>query len=169
MSTQEGSKQVQLTATELQLEAQVQGDLLSVTCTGIATAKSFVRLLLQVCDIAAERRVQKVLFNGLAMSGSATILDRYEVGKKVSEHLLQHKMDLRLAFVGVPPTFDGFAAAVARNRDVIVEIFPTVEQAVAVFGGVTATLLSINCLSILSCKRGEGANKSASLPAHVLQ
>jgi hypothetical protein len=119
---------------DLQIETEVAGDILLATCTGIATAKSFLRLLLQVCDIAAEKRVQKVLFNGLAISGSATTLERYEVGVKVSEHLLQHKMDLRIAFVGVPPTFDGFAAEVARNREVVIQVFPTVEAATAWLG-----------------------------------
>ncbi len=131
MSTQAQGKPVQLAAMELQLEAQVQGDLLLVTCTGVATAESFVRLLLQVCNIATERRVQKILFNGLAMSGGASTGERYEVGVQVSEHLRQQKMDLRLAFVGVPPTFDGFAAEVARNREVVTQVFPTVEKATA--------------------------------------
>ncbi len=131
MSTQAQGKPVQLAAMELQLEAQVQGDLLLVTCTGVATAESFVRLLLQVCNIATERRVQKILFNGLAMSGGASTGERYEVGVRVSEHLRQQKMDLRLAFVGVPPTFDGFAAEVARNREVVTQVFPTVEKATA--------------------------------------
>ena len=127
---------------ELQFEVQTQGDLLLVTCTGIATAKSFLELLLQVCNIAAEKKVQKVLFNGLAMSGTASGFERYEIGVKVSEHLLRHNMDLRLAFVGVPPTVDGFGALVAKNRDVKVEVFPTVRQAVAWLGSMTRAATS---------------------------
>lgn len=134
MSTQDGSNPVQLTAMELQFEIRTQGDLLLVTCTGIATAKSFLELLLQVCNMAAERRVQKVLFNALAMSGGASGFERYEIGVRVSEYLLRHNMDLRLAFVGIPPTVDGFGALVAKNRDVKVEVFPTVGQAVAWLG-----------------------------------
>jgi hypothetical protein len=134
MSTPGESEEVELNAMELRLHARMQGDLLLVTFTGIATAESFLRLLLQVCDLAAERRVQKILLNGLAVSGSASALERYEVGLKLSEHLLQHKMDLRLAFVGVPPTFDGFAAEVARNREIVTQVFPTVERATAWLG-----------------------------------
>lgn len=116
---------------DLRVETEVAGDTLVVTCTGIATAQSFLRHLLSVCNIAAEKRLQKILFNGLAMSGSATTLERYEVGVKVSEYLQQHKLNLKIAFIGVPPTFDGFAAEVARNREVVTVVFPTVEEATA--------------------------------------
>ena len=116
---------------EMQIKTELQGDLLFVTYTGTATLDSSVRLLNRVTDIAAEKRIHKILLNQLAISGILSTLERYEIAMKGRAHLAQLGISPNVALVGVPPSVDGFAVLVAQNRGVTVDVFPTVEKALA--------------------------------------
>jgi hypothetical protein len=115
---------------DLQIETELQGDLLLVTCAGTVTLDSAVSVFKEVIDLVAEKRVPKILINMLAVSGTLSTFDRYEFGSKIAEYLAELGIhSLSIACVGIPPTIDGFAARVAQNRDVDVDVFPTLEKA----------------------------------------
>jgi len=115
----------------MDIQTELQGDLLLVTLTGKVDLNSSVRLLNQAFDIAAETHAYKVLFNGLAATGSLSTLERYELGSKVAAHVTQLGTNPKIAFVGVSPTVNGFAVRVAQNRDIAVELFRDVSEGLA--------------------------------------
>jgi dihydroxyacetone kinase len=114
---------------ELQIEVGLREGLLFVTANGNFTLEAALRLLKQVCDIATEKEVNKILVNGLGMDGEISTFDRYNLGAQVAEYIKQNQMNLKLAFVGKPPTMDGFAARVAQNRGVVTEVFSSEQNA----------------------------------------
>jgi|HubBroStandDraft_6_1064221.scaffolds.fasta_scaffold323184_1 hypothetical protein len=114
---------------ELQAHTELQGELLVTTATGTVAFEPALQILKGICDMAAEKRIHKILVDTLAVDGTFSTLERYELAVQVTEHLRQLQFNPRLAFVGRPPTSDGFAVRVAQNRDVSVELFPSVEQA----------------------------------------
>jgi hypothetical protein len=113
---------------EMQMQTEVQGGLLLVTLTGNVDLGSSVRLLTRVVDIASEKRAQKILFDGLALTGTLSSIERYELGTKVSAHIIHIGSNPKIAFVGLLPTVDGFAVLVAQNRDVTVELFRSIRE-----------------------------------------
>jgi hypothetical protein len=112
----------------MDMQTERQGNLLLVTLTGKVDLSSSVRLLNQAFDIAAETRAFKILFNALAVTGTLSTFERYELGSKVAAHITQLGTNPKVAFVGVPPTVNGFAVQVAQNRDVVVELFRDVPE-----------------------------------------
>ena len=63
-------------------------------------------------DTAAEKQVNKILVNTLALDGELSPLESYHLG-----------VNPRLAVVGKPPAIDGLGVGVARNRRVTAEAF----------------------------------------------
>jgi hypothetical protein len=112
----------------MEMQTELQGEVLLVALTGKVDLSWCVRLFNQAFDIAADRRVFKVLFNALAVTGTLSTLERYELGSKVAAHIAKLGTNPKIAFVGVSPTVNGFAVRVAQNRDVAVELFSNVPQ-----------------------------------------
>jgi hypothetical protein len=113
---------------------ELQGHFLLVTLTGNVDLSSSVRLFNQAFDVAAQKRVDKLLINALAVAGTLSTLERYALGVKVTAHITQLRTNPKVAFVGVLPTVDGFAVRVTQNRDVYVELFRNVPEAVEWLG-----------------------------------
>ena len=113
---------------DLHIVAALQQDILLVTVTGSVGYDLALRLYKQTFDTAAEKQVNKMLVNTLAMDGGLSPLESYYLGVQVAAYLKQRKMNPRLAIVGKPPTIDGLGLGVARNRRVTAETFPS-EQA----------------------------------------
>ena len=113
---------------------ELQGHFLLVTLTGNVDLSSSVRLFNQAFDVAAQKRVDKLLINALAVAGTLSTLERYALGVKVTAHITQLRTNPKVAFVGVLPTLDGFAVRVTQNRDVYVELFRNVPEAVEWLG-----------------------------------
>ena len=99
-----------------------------VTVSGSSNFDEQLRLLKQVCDIAAENQVTKILVNGLALDGELDTLERYRVGAEVAAYIHQRQMNPRLAIVGKPPVADGFGVRVAQNRGIATEWFLTQQE-----------------------------------------
>jgi hypothetical protein len=118
----------------MQMQAEWQGHFLLVTLTGNVDLSSSVRRFNQAFDVAAQKRVDKLLINALAVAGTLSTLERYELGVKVTAHITQLRTNPKVAFVGVLPTVDGFAVRVAQSRDVFVELFRNVPEAVEWLG-----------------------------------
>ncbi len=114
---------------DLHIDFELQGELLLVTATGRLAYAPALRLLKQVCDTAADRQVNKILVNGLALDGKLSTMERYHVGVEIAAHLLQRQMNVRLAFVGKPPAMDGLGVQVAQNRGVTTEMLSTQQEA----------------------------------------
>jgi dihydroxyacetone kinase len=114
---------------DLVIEIEVQEGLLLVTASGTLAFDAALRLLKQVCDTAAEKRINKILVNGLAMDGELSALERYGLGVEVAAYLKQREMNHKLAFVGKPPTMDGFGVRVGQNRDMITDFFSSQQEA----------------------------------------
>src|ERR1700756_4371160 len=87
---------------------ELQGHFLLVTLTGNVDLSSSVRLFNQAFDVAAQKRVEKILINALSVAGTLSTLERYALGVKVTAHITQLRTNPKVAFVGVLPTLDGF-------------------------------------------------------------
>ena len=114
---------------DLKNAVELQGEVLLVTASGSIASDAAVRLLKQVCDIAAEKRVNKILVNMLSVHGELSTTDRYQLAVQIVEYLKQRRMNPRLAFVGKPPTADGFGVRVAQNRTVTTAMFSSQQEA----------------------------------------
>jgi hypothetical protein len=118
----------------MDMRTELQADLLLVTLTGKVDLSSSVRLLNEAFDIAAETLAYKVLFNAVAVTGTLSTLERYELGSMVAAHITRLGANPKIAFVGVSPTVNGFAVRVAQNRDVAVELFSNIPEGLAWLG-----------------------------------
>jgi hypothetical protein len=116
---------------DLQIDTELQGELLLVTASGTVTFDLVSRLLRQVFDTAAESQVDKILVNGLAAGGELAPFERYRLGVDSAAYLKERGMNVKLAFVGVPPTTDGFGVRIARNRGVMAKRFSTQPEALS--------------------------------------
>jgi hypothetical protein len=115
---------------DLQITIELQGDLLLVTGNGRVRVDTASRLLKQVCDAAADHQVGKILVNCLAVTGELFPFERYRLGVETADaYLTDREMNVRLAFVGIPPATDGFGVRVARNRGLVTKLFSNPEEA----------------------------------------
>ncbi len=114
---------------DLHIDIEVQGRVLLVTASGSVALDAAVRLLKRAFDAAKENQVNKILVNTIAVNGALSTFERYTLATEVVAHLKQLGMSPRVAFVGTPPTTDGFGVRVAQNRNVITEVFSSQEEA----------------------------------------
>ena len=108
---------------------ELQGRLLLVTVSGSVTVDAGLRLFKQVCDTAAENRVNKILANALAVDGTLSTFERYRWGVEAAAYVQQRQMNPRLAIVGRLPSFDGFGVRVSQNCGSTFELFSSQEEA----------------------------------------
>jgi hypothetical protein len=108
---------------DLRIDIELREGLLLVTASGTFAFDAALLLLKQVCDTAKEKEVSKILVNALAVDGELATVERYRLGTEVTAYLKQRRMSPRLAFVGKPPTVDGFGVRVAQNRGITTEVF----------------------------------------------
>jgi hypothetical protein len=114
---------------DLHIDIEAQREILLVTATRSVAYAAALRLLKQVFDIAAEKQVNKILVNTLGVEGELAPLERYHLGVQVAEYLKQRQMHPRVAVVGEPPTTNGVAVGIVRNREVTAEVFPSEQEA----------------------------------------
>jgi hypothetical protein len=129
---------------DLSIDIKLQGELLLITANGQVQVDIASQLLKQVCDIAAEKKVNKILVDCLDVTGELASFERYRLGAETAEvYLTQGQTNVRLAFVGKPPTTQGFGVRVAQNRGLITKLFSTQQEALQwldEFSGVSAEL-----------------------------
>jgi hypothetical protein len=114
---------------DLHFDIEIKGRLLLATASGGLTLDEALRFLKQVLDAAAEKQVNNIMVNSLAVDGELSTLERYSLGMEIAAYFHQRLMNARLAFVGKPPAMNGFAVLVGRNRGVITELFSSQEEA----------------------------------------
>jgi hypothetical protein len=61
---------------DLRIDVELRGELLFVTARGTLAFDAALRLLKQVCGTAAEKHVNKILVNGLALDGELSTVER---------------------------------------------------------------------------------------------
>jgi hypothetical protein len=114
---------------DLHIDIELQGALMLVTARGDLAFDAALRLLKQVCDTAAEKQVNKILVNSLAVEGELSTFERYRIGVQIAAYIRQRQLNPKLAFVGQPPEVDGFGVRVAQNRGVTTEVFSSQQEA----------------------------------------
>jgi hypothetical protein len=114
---------------ELHIDIEFKGGVMLVTASGTILFDAASRLLKQVFETAAKNGIDKILINTLAADGELAVFERYGLGVEAASYLSQREMNLNLAFVGTPPTMDGFGVRVAQNRGVVAKTFSTPQEA----------------------------------------
>jgi hypothetical protein len=114
---------------DLTIDIEVKEELLLVTATGSVRFDAVVLLLKQVCDTAAEKQINNILVNALAVDGELASFERYSMGVEIATYLTARRLNVRLAFIGIPPTMSGFGVLVAQNRGVETRVFQTSQEA----------------------------------------
>jgi hypothetical protein len=120
---------------DLHIDVKLQGEMLFVTADGSVVFDMALRLLKQVFDTAAENQVNKILVNTLAVDGELAGFERYALGVELASYLSQRQINLKLAFVGKPPTVNGFGVRVAQNRGITTEVFSSLPEALRWLSG----------------------------------
>jgi hypothetical protein len=114
---------------DLHIDIEPLGPVLLVTASGKIALDTALQLLKQAFDVAKEKELNKILVNTLAVEGELSTFERYRLAIGSVAHLRQRQMNPRVAFVGKPPTTNGFGVRVAQNRDVTTQVFDSQQAA----------------------------------------
>ena len=113
---------------DLHIDIELQGTVLVVTAGGNVALDAAVHLLKRAFDAAKEKDVNKILVNTIAVNGALSTFERYTLAVEAVAYLRQRELSPRVAFVGKPPTTDGFGVRVAQNRELSTEVFSSQEK-----------------------------------------
>jgi hypothetical protein len=113
---------------DLHTDIELQGSLLVVRASGSLVFDQAFDLIKQVFDTAAEKQVNRILLNCLAVDGELSTFERNHLGVEVAAYLEERQTHPMVAIVGRRPAIDGFAAGVARNREVTAQVFATHQE-----------------------------------------
>jgi hypothetical protein len=109
-----------------QIDIEVQTDVLLVVVSGPASSLDEIQNhLIQICDAAVSKKLNRILLDLLAAQTVLNTLDRYTLGMKWIAYCAERKHYPRLAVVGELPVVDGFGVLVAKNRGLVAEVFPS--------------------------------------------
>src|SRR5215510_2164607 len=108
---------------------EVQGALLLVVVNGELSFNAAWDVLKQTYDTALEKQVNLILVDSLAVEGRLTTFEKYRLGTETVTYFRSRLMQPRIACVGKPPSVDGFAVLVAKNRWVAAEMFSDRDEA----------------------------------------
>jgi len=108
---------------------EVQGALLLVVISGQFSFNAAWDVLKQTYDTALEKQVDLILVDALGLEGKLTTFERYRLGTETVTYFRSRGMHPRIACVGKPPSTDGFAVLVAKNRWVAAEMFSNRQEA----------------------------------------
>jgi hypothetical protein len=125
----EASSHDHLFGTSMTLSLEMQDDLLVATLSGEVSETEVALQLKQVLSCAAEKDAKKILVNGLGLTGRLSTMDRYSLAITAVTLGRSMRISPRVAFVGRPPTFDGFALRVAINRGARAALFADLQEA----------------------------------------
>ena len=119
------------------IETDVREKLLQVVAGGEFSLSEAMRTFQEVLDALVEHRCEKVLFDGRAVSGDPTVIDRFYYGEFAANCInrLRQNGSLQLnpefAYVLLQPVLDAhrLGEAVANNRGMNVKAFDDLEAA----------------------------------------
>ena len=108
---------------------ELQAEILIAIASGPLSREEATRLWREVFDSAAERQAQKILVDCLAVGGTLSTIDRYDIALQSMQHLRELGIHVQVALVGSPPAVDGFGLLVANNIGLLGLLFPNVDEA----------------------------------------
>lgn len=109
--------------------ARLKDGILRLTVTGESDLEESVRVFSKMCRDAAAKKARGVLLDLRKLTGALSGRERLEMGERVAACAAELGGVPKVAVLGKPPAVDGFAAMVARNRGIVVDIFQTSEEA----------------------------------------
>jgi hypothetical protein len=110
-------------AENMDVRIESRDTMLWVTITGQVSLAGAVENAKKFCDTSADLGLNRILVDCSKLKGELSTLDRYELGRTAAEYAVSKRIAPVLAFVGHPPTIDGFAARVASNRGLVASVF----------------------------------------------
>jgi len=112
----------------------IHPDHVVIHCQGSYEIESTLAAYARAFEIAESNHVNAVLFEALDLTGTPpTVMDRFTMGKYVSELYLTYGGKIRMAIVGSEPYIDPdrFGETVATNRGGDVGVFTSMTDALA--------------------------------------
>lgn len=103
-----------------------------IHCSGSYEIDSTLAAYAKAFEIAENHHLNAVLFEGLDLTGAPpTVMDRFTMGKYLSELYLTYGGKIRMAIVGNEPYIDPgrFGETVAKNRGGYVGVFTSMADA----------------------------------------
>lgn len=113
----------------MRTSATLKEGILRLTVTGESELEESVRVFEKMCRDARAKKARGVLMDLRKLTGVLSGRERLEMGSRVAACAEGLGGVPKVAVLGKPPTVDGFAAMVARNRGIEVDLFDTVEEA----------------------------------------
>jgi hypothetical protein len=107
---------------------QPRCNFLIATASGKVSFEDALENCLNMCEFAAGLGVRKILFDCLALEGDLSGEERFELGKTIVQHCRRRLRVTRVALIGKPPSVTGYAARVAAEGGIPVEIFSDRER-----------------------------------------
>jgi hypothetical protein len=107
----------------MRTSATLKDHILRITVTGESDLEESVRVFTMMCRDAAAKKARGIMMDVRGLTGALTAQERFEMGSRVAACAAELGGVPKVAVVGLPPAVDGFAAMVARNRGVTVDIF----------------------------------------------
>ena len=116
------------------LSLEMQDELLIATLSGEISEPEAALRIKEVLEFvgrsrAAVKNVKKILANCLAVTGRLSTMERYSLALAAVSLGRSLEINPNIAFVGRPPTFDGFALRVAINRGSKSAMFTEIQPA----------------------------------------
>jgi hypothetical protein len=107
-----------------------ESGILIATISGPVSFATVLPRFKHIMDTAAANNIRKILVNCLGVFGDLSAIDKCTISKKLMEHARSlHMHSPAIAFVGTPPTFDGFGVLVAQNLGALALLFHDVQAA----------------------------------------
>jgi len=111
------------------LKAESKDGILVATAAGRVSLRDAISVFTNVCDVAAQSGVDRILVDCLSVEGELSTMERYELGRTMAEYCTSRSLTPKVATVGCPPLINGFAARVAWNRGLVAETFSESQKA----------------------------------------
>jgi len=108
----------------MRLNLEASEGILFVSVGGFITLSRAVDIFQQACDAAIAHGLNCILVDCLNAHSDLTDLERYHLGKSMSDYYIARSPAMKVAVVGNPPLVNGFGALVACNRGLLAQTFP---------------------------------------------
>jgi hypothetical protein len=107
----------------LDVKIEAQDGILLATFAGETSLSGSVESYKKVFNAAAERGLDKILVDALAVKSLLSEVEKYELGKELAHYSMVQKMTHRIAVIGKPPVATGLGALVYSNRSGDAKLF----------------------------------------------
>jgi hypothetical protein len=113
----------------LDVNIEARDGILMATFAGQTTLSGTIESYKKVFDAAAERGLDKVFVDSLAVRTLLSEVEKYELGTALAHYSMVQKMTHRIAVLGKPPVATGLGALVYSNRSGDAKLFFDRQQA----------------------------------------